>query len=66
MPQIDERYPDDLHRLKAAALRESHRLRDEALQNAPGALWRMAVQALRRLRAPFRSARRESAVPPAG
>ncbi len=66
MSQHDELYPSDLHRLKAAAIRESHRLRNEALWSAPGALCRLVTQAGRRLRALFRAWRRESAVPPAG
>lgn len=66
MSQHDELYPSDLHRLKAAAIRESHRLRDEALWSAPGALCRLVAPAGQRLRALFRPGRRENAGPPAG
>lgn len=66
MSQHDELYPSDLHRLKAAAIRESHRLRNEALWSAPGWLRHIAAQALGRLRALFTAVRRESAAPPAG
>lgn len=66
MPRTDELYPADLHRLKATAIREAHRLHDEALWSAPGALRRRVAQALQRLGAPFRAARRESAAPPGG
>ena len=43
MSQHDELYPADLHRLKAAAIRESHRLRNEALWSTPGVLRRTAA-----------------------
>jgi hypothetical protein len=66
MPQRDEPYPADLHRLKAAALRESHRLRNETLWSTPGVLRRAAAQALVRLGALFRAVFRESAAPPGG
>ena len=66
MSQRDELYPADLHRLKAAAICESHRLRNEALWSTPGVLRRAAARALARLAALFRPGNRESAVPPAG
>lgn len=66
MSQHDELYPADLHRLKAAAVRESHRLRNEALWSTPSVLRHAAARALARLGALFRSARRESAAPPGG
>ncbi len=66
MSQHDELYPSDLHRLKAAVIRESNSLRNEALWSAPGALCRRVAQAGRRLRALFRPACRESAAPPGG
>jgi len=66
MSQPDELYPADLHRLKAAAIRESHRLRNEALWSTPEVLRRAAARTLARLAALFRSGNLESAAPPGG